>query len=145
MTLGKTSNVDWTSISGRSYNANTGGGGRREPKTLPRFVHSIIHIGIDSGCRRTRSKRADGRAKRTACRKRKNERKRERFKIESNLRKSWQHAESVVLRFCAPMDFAPFSLFSSTLSNPPREQSDSARCSTRAVWIIACSRNGHVR
>jgi len=135
MTLGET-NADWTSTPGRSYNANTCG--KRKPKTLPRsYTVRIIHIGIESGCRKTRSKRADERAKITACRTRKNERKRERFKVESNLRKSWQHAESVILwlaRQCFILVFFPFE--------SPREHRSGAL--VRVQFGLACSRNDHV-
>lgn len=133
--------MSWTSTLGRSYNANTWGKG--EPKTLPRlYTVRIIHIGIDSGCRKTRSKRADGRAKRTACRTRKNERKRERFKIESNLRKSWQRAESDIVALSRQC-FILFFFF------PPSSLRTMVENTDPASWIrvqfgLACSRNGHV-
>lgn len=71
----------WASTApGRSYNVNTRVKGIAKRECTVR----TIHTGIDSGCRKIRSKRADWRAKRTACRTRKSERTREneRFKIE---------------------------------------------------------------
>lgn len=120
-----------------------------ESKALPReCTVRTIHTGIDSGCRKIRSKRADWRAKRTACRTRKSERTRERYKIESNLRqKSRRHAESVTLQ-CAPL-WGIFSLFPSPRKIPSSSKENTnapmQRVAVRSVRLgLACSKNGRV-